>query len=562
MPTLLSGTAQPAAAAARGAAAVTSLSTFVKRALPGDTWRPWRSVIAAALGHRPEDPALVRRVTGRRTLPPRPVKELWAVVGRGGGKSRASVTLAGGIAVCRTFPQRAPGEPIFVGLFSPDRKQSAVDLGYVRGLLHSSRALESLIVNEGKESIELAGNVIIEVITATNAAPRGRSYACVVIGEAAFLPMDASAEPDRELIRAVRPALARVPGSLLVVVSSAYARRGELYRAVESRGERPDVLTVVAPTLTMNPAFDADAIEQALRDDPESARSEYLSEFRSDIESYLSPEAVAAVTVRGRVELPPVKGVRYVAFVDPAGGSGADSMTLAVAHAGDGRAVLDCLREVRPGFNPSDVVEQFAALLKSYRIARVTGDRYAGEWPREAFRKHGITYDVAEQSKSDLYRELLPAINASRVELLDHPRANAQLTALERRTGRSGRDSIDHAPGGHDDLANVIAGAVAASKVGLGKSILPASFTGCAREADSGGTYDRRQCYLFGGMGGSVDNVESCRQCPGDRAARAQHGRYLDAGGELDLRSWAAVNVRLPDGLAWAEVRALARDLW
>lgn len=532
---------------------MTSIDTFIQRAVPGPSWRPWRSVIAAALGHRPEDAALVRRVTGRRSLPTRPAKELWCVVGRGGGKSRASITLAVGIATCRTFPKKAPGERIYIGLFSPDRKQSGVDLSYARGLLHSSPALESLIVNEGKESIELVGGVVIEVITAGVASPRGRSYACVVIGEAAFLPMDQSAEPDRELIRAVRPALARVPGSLLLVVSSAYARRGELWRAVEHRNEREDVLVVVAPTLTMNPTFDAVAIEQALRDDPESARSEYLSEFRSDIESYISIEAVAAVTVRGRVELPPVKGTRYVAFVDPAGGSGADSMTLGIAHAGEGAAVVDCLREVRPGFNPSDVVEQFAALLKTYKIDRVIGDRYAGEWPREAFRKYGITYDVSEETKSDLYRELLPAINASKVELLDVPRANAQLTALERRVGRGGRDSIDHPPGGHDDLANVIAGAVAACKVGLGKSILPESFTGCAREIN--GTYDRRQCYLFGGMGGSVDGVEVCHQCPGDKAARAQHRRYLDAGGVLDLRSWSKDNIRLPDALAWAQLR-------
>jgi hypothetical protein len=33
-----------------------------------------------------------------------------------------------------------------------------------------------------------------------------------------------------------------------------------------------------------------------------------------------------------------------------------------------------------------------------------------------------------------------------------------QLCALERRTARGGRDSIDHPPGLHDDLANVAAG--------------------------------------------------------------------------------------------------------
>ena len=95
----------------------------------------------------------------------------------------------------------------------------------------------------------------------------------------------------------------------------------------------------------------------------------------------------------------------------------------------------------------------FAQLMNSYRIDRVFGDRYGGEWPREQFRKQGIAYEVAEKTKSDLYRDLLPAINSGQLELLDHPRLINQLCGLERRTARSGRDSIDHAPGLHDNVA-------------------------------------------------------------------------------------------------------------
>jgi hypothetical protein len=49
-------------------------------------------------------------------------------------------------------------------------------------------------------------------------------------------------------------------------------------------------------------------------------------------------------------------------------------------------------------------------------------------------------------------------LNARRVELLDHHRLAAQLVGLERRTSRQGKDSIDHSPGGHDDLANAVGG--------------------------------------------------------------------------------------------------------
>jgi hypothetical protein len=118
------------------------------------------------------------------------------------------------------------------------------------------------------------------------------------------------------------------------------------------------------------------------------------------------------------------------------------------------------VREERPPFSPADVVAEFARLLKTYRVGSVVGDRYAGEWPRERFREHGVDYEPAEKTRSELYGELLPLLNSGSVELLDHPRLIAQLCDLERRTGRSGRDSIDHSPRGHDDLINAAAGAI------------------------------------------------------------------------------------------------------
>jgi hypothetical protein len=62
--------------------------------------------------------------------------------------------------------------------------------------------------------------------------------------------------------------------------------------------------------------------------------------------------------------------------------------------------------------------------------------------------------------KSELYANLLPVLNGGRAELLDHPRLAAQLIGLERRTARGGRDSIDHAPGAHDDIANAVVGVI------------------------------------------------------------------------------------------------------
>src|SRR3546814_6508614 len=65
-----------------------------------------------------------------------------------------------------------------------------------------------------------------------------------------------------------------------------------------------------------------------------------------------------------------------------------------------------------------------------------------------------------EQPKSQLYQDMLPVLNSRRVELLDVSGLAVQIANLERRTARGGRDSIDHPPNGHDDLANAVAGLI------------------------------------------------------------------------------------------------------
>jgi hypothetical protein len=133
-------------------------------------------------------------------------------------------------------------------------------------------------------------------------------------------------------------------------------------------------------------------------------------------------------------------------------------MTLAIAHREGETEILDVIREREPPFSPEAVVEEFASLIRNYRCSKVYGDRYGGEWPREQFHKRSIFYEPAEKPKSELYRDLLPLINSGAVEILDNERLIAQLVSLERRTARGGKESIDHAPGAHDDVANAVAG--------------------------------------------------------------------------------------------------------
>jgi hypothetical protein len=215
----------------------------------------------------------------------------------------------------------------------------------------------------------------------------------------------------------------------------------------------------------MNPSVPEAFIAGEYENDPSAAAAEYGAQFRTDVESFISREAIEAVTSPGVFERGHISGQRYFAFNDPSGGS-SDSMTLAIAHLGRGHiesektVVLDAIRERRPPFSPKSVVDEFAQLLRIYGITAVRGDRYAGEWPRERFRVHGIAYELSDKSKSDIYRDFLPIVNSKQCDLLDHQRLFGQLVSLERRTARGGRDSIDHAPGGHDDVANAVAGVV------------------------------------------------------------------------------------------------------
>jgi hypothetical protein len=301
----------------------------------------------------------------------------------------------------------------------------------------------------------------IEVRPATFRGTRGFTTVAVVADEIAFWRSDESANPDSEILKALRPSLATTGGPL-IAISSPHAQRGELYN-VYKRHFGPDgdplILIAKAPSLVMNPSLPQRVVDKAYADDPASAAAEFGAEFRSDLEVFVSREAIESCKTRNVTVRAPLRGAPYHAFVDPSGGS-SDSMTLAIAHSEGERLVLDCVAERKAPFSPDSVVQEFAALLRSYGVKTVTGDRYAGEWPRERFHVHGITYRPAEMNRSELYLAFLPLVNSGRVDLLDNERMLTQFIGLERRTARSGKDSVDHAPGGHDDIANAVAGAL------------------------------------------------------------------------------------------------------
>lgn len=426
----------------------------------------WKAVDGEPL--TADELAIYQRHTGRTTAPTAPVRELVLIAGRRGGKTQGFAARTVWQGIRRDYRALlAKGETAILPLIASDKEQAAIALAYVKAFLELP-ALRPYVARIRKASVELRTGCIIRVATCSYKAVRGPAIPLAVGDETAFWHTDdGSASPDAEVLTALRPGLASVPGSLLLMGSTPYARAGALWKASEkSYGQDdPRVLVWNADTLSMNPTFDAGEVAQAFEDDPAAAAAEYGDHatghvtFRSDVQTFLDPDVVRDAIEAGCHERAPLAGQAAVAFVDPSGGA-SDSFTLAIAHTEGERAVLDCVREARVPFSPDAVCKDFAAVAKSYGLASVTGDHYAGEWPRERFAVHGITYQPSERSKSDLYRELLPLMNSGRVALLDVPRLKAQLTALERRVARGGRDSVDHPPNGKDDVANAAAGAL------------------------------------------------------------------------------------------------------
>lgn len=442
---------------------------------PAESWERWKVAIAAAFGLPPPkcktvDPvAFYQAHTGRSKWPLGIIsRDLSLIVGRRGGKSRISAVIATFLALFRNYAAYlSPGEVGVVMVIAADRRQARVAFRYIRAMLMGNPMFAELVTAETAESVTLKnifGNPIcIEVHTASFRSTRGYTVCAAICDEIAFWNTD-GANPDEEIINAIEGATATIPTAMLVKISSPHARMGVLWDARKNHwGDSGDPTTFVwqAATREMNPAVPQSFIDARYARDPAKAAAEYGAEFRTDVERFVPLEVVTACTpVEGRLSIPPASGVNYYGFVDPSGGS-SDSMVLAIGHrAATGAIVHDAHLAVKAPFQPREAIAQMKPLCRLYGLTRVHGDRYGGEWPREAFRDQGIEYDVHPRSKSELYVDLLPSLTSRNVELLDVPRLATELTSLERRKSPSGRELVDHPRGGHDDNANAVAGMV------------------------------------------------------------------------------------------------------
>lgn len=428
------------------------------------SWKAWLVFLKSlfALPMERDERRLFKKCTGLKKAPTMQAREAYVIAGRRSGKSFISSIIAVFLALFHDWkPYLSPGEKGWIFIIATDRAQAKIIKNYVSGILASSPLFRKAVKRELRDEIELQNNIIISIKTCDFRSIRGYTVVAAICEELAFWKDEQSVNPAQEVLVALKPALATVVGSLLIGISTPYSRSGVLWDMYREREERGAPLVWQAPTQTMNPTISKKLIDDALKEDKSAAQAEWLARFRTDVESFLPLDLIEIAVLENRLELPKLESVRYFAHADSSGGR-QDSFTLAVAHKAErrGRIILDLLREKKPPFKPSLVVEEFSQILKEYEVSQIVCDNYAGEWVTSSFRDHGIMVENSKLSASEIYLAALPLFSNSSVELLDSQRLVSQLRGLERRTRAGGKDLITHYPGGHDDLANAACGAI------------------------------------------------------------------------------------------------------
>jgi hypothetical protein len=394
------------------------------------TWRTWRVVLKAAfalgLGSA-EERAIFEEVSGGRPPPEHRVSELWAVLARRTGKSRMAAAV-GCYLACFLPRKLAAGEVGEVTIVSASREQAGVVFKYVLGFLEASPVLRKEVESATTTEVRLRGNVVLSTRAGNYRTVRGRTLLAAIIDEVAFLHDETSALPDIEVYRALLPALATT-GGMLIGISTPYRKLGLLYQKHRDHFgvADPDVLVVSGNAPRFNPTINVSVIERARASDPEAAR----------------------------------EGVLYHTYVDMGGGRH-DPSTIGIVHTvgeGDGRRFVADVVRGRNG-DPRAAMREFVELAKQYRCSVIVGDNYSAEWVAGACREDGGEYQQSKLVRSELYLTGLPHFTRGIVSIPNLPPLLRELRLLERRTARSGKDTVDHGVGGSDDYANALFGAL------------------------------------------------------------------------------------------------------
>jgi len=286
----------------------------VRRFRDLSSWSAWLVALQALYGLSMTDKELATftACTGRTEAPTEEASEAVFIVGRRGGKSQVAALIAVYTALFRDWSTHlSAGERAHCVLVGQNMRAVRVLLGYVRGILNSVPAFAAEVEAERVDEIDLRNQTTISIWPCTFRATRGLTLAAAVCDEVDFWFQE-SLNAAEEVIGALRPALATLPQTKLIAISSPYTPTGWLFDFHQAHWAQPGPCLVwKAPSIVMNPTLDQAKIAAAMVEDPLRGSSEWESEWRSGASAAFNPDDIDACIRSSPLELPPeLEGVR------------------------------------------------------------------------------------------------------------------------------------------------------------------------------------------------------------------------------------------------------------
>jgi hypothetical protein len=409
-----------------------------------------------------EELEIYQQATGRSENVSTEQNEATLIAGRRSGKtSKIGAT----IALYEAFRDHhlSRGDRGYVMLIAPTKNQAKIAMRFIRAYLKSSPLLKQYVARERSEEVELTNGISIACYPCSYIAVRGVSVICVVCDELAFWRHEeTAANPEEEVLAALRPAMATFATGKLIKISTPFRKEGILWRELQQRAEL-DHLVWQLPSAIMNPTIQSRILEEARKRDEPKFRREFLAEFTDDIAGWIATEILEACVVRNRTELPRVENGTYVAAVDPAFQH--SDFALAVLHqTADGPVVVDRAERwegtKKEPLGYEWVCGEIARIVNEYGIREVLGDQYCAAVIKQYFDKLGIRYHEhtsGAHTRADLFGNLRHLLVQRKIELLDQPVLLRQLRGLEERKTPNGNTDIRPSHSQKDDVAVAVA---------------------------------------------------------------------------------------------------------
>ena len=405
---------------------------------------------------------IYRRATGRETYVPREHNEVTLIAGRQSGKTSHIGAL---IALYEAFRNHGlrQGQHAYVLVIAPVIQQAEIAFDFMRRYILESPILQQRLVKVRNNEIELRNGVVIACRPCSSTTIRGVPIISAICDEMAFWRHEqTAANPEQEVIDAIRPAMATLCNTKMVKISTPFRKEGILWHEFQKRSELRHLVWRLS-TEEMNPKVSKQFLEDARRDNEQTFRREHLAEFTDNVLGWITEEILEPCIMRGHRELPPICNGAYVAAIDPAFRS--SDFGFAVLHRSDVGCITVAYAFRWTGtktmpLNLEDVSEQVNEILMRYGINVLWGDQFYFIVLRDSFRKLGIHYEeftFGAHTRASIYGNLRQLMSQQRIGIVDEPELLRQLRVLEEFKTPNG--SIDIRPPGsnNDDVAISVA---------------------------------------------------------------------------------------------------------